>query len=118
MKHLQQAAQVLFDKKGMNLLAIDVQGVSALTDYVLIAEGSVDRHVIAMAHELIAVLKKDGERAIYVEGLETGDWVVLDYLDYMIHLFAPGWRDKYRLEELFKQGKLVDLKIQLDPTTK
>jgi len=112
-KHLQQAAQALFEKKAVNILALDVQEISELTDYILIAEGSVDRHVTAMAHDLIDVLKKEGEKPVYVEGLETGDWIVIDYLDYMVHLFMPGLRDKYRLEELFQEGKIVDLKIDL-----
>ena len=111
-KNLNTAAQTIFDKKGVNILALDVRGVSSLTDYVLIAEGSVDRHVIAIARELMQTLKEGGEKPIYVEGLEAGDWVVLDYLDYMIHLFSPGLRDKYQLEELFRDGEIVELNIE------
>jgi len=110
-QHLQTAAQAIFDKKGINILVLDVKETSELTDFVLIAEGSVDRHVSAMARDLIDSLKKDGERPLYVEGLESGDWVVIDYLNYMIHLFMPGLRDKYQLEELFRDGEIVDLKI-------
>lgn len=116
-KNLNIAAQTIFDKKGMNILALDVKGVSSLTDYVLIAEGSVDRHVIAIAKELLMVLKENGEKPIYIEGLEAGDWVVLDYLDYMIHLFMPGLRDKYQLEELFRDGEIVDLKIEINASS-
>ena len=108
------AAQTIFDKKGINILALDVKGASNLTDYVLIAEGNVDRHVIAIAREVIDVLEKQGEKPVYVEGLEAGDWVVIDYLDYMIHIFMPGLRDKYQLEELFRDGKIVDLKLKLN----
>jgi len=111
---LQIAAQSIFDKKGTNILALDVKGVSNLTDYILIAEGNVDRHVIAIAKELIEVLKSQGEKPIYTEGLQSGDWIVLDYLDYMIHLFMPGLREKYQLEQLFQKGKIIDLKIELD----
>jgi len=111
-KLLTTAAQNIFDKKGMNILAIDVRGVSTLTDYVLIAEGSVDRHVSALASSVIDELKKEGERPFLVEGMETGDWVVIDYLQYMIHLFMPGLREKYRLEELFRDGKIVDIEIK------
>lgn len=114
MENLQTAAQALYDKKGINLLALDVKNISSLTDYILIAEGSVDRHVIAMAKEVIETLKKQGERPVYVEGLATGDWVVIDYLDYMIHIFMPGLRDKYQLEEMFRDGEIVDLKIKVD----
>lgn len=114
MENLQTAAQALYDKKGINILALNVKNISSLTDYILIAEGSVDRHVIAMAKEVVETLKKQGERPIYVEGLQTGDWVVIDYLDYMIHIFMPGLRDKYQLEEMFRDGEIVDLKLKVD----
>jgi len=111
---LSSAAQAIYNKKGINILALDVHGVSNLTDYVLIAEGNVDRHVIALAHEVIEALEKQGEKPVHVEGLETGDWVVIDYLNYMIHLFMPGLRDKYRLEEIFRDGKIMDLNLNLN----
>lgn len=109
---LNTIAQAIYDKKGMNILALNVKGVSNLTDYVLIAEGNVDRHVIAIADNVIDVMKKEGERPFMVEGMDSGDWVVLDYLEYMIHLFTPGLREKYRLEELFRDGKIVELQIK------
>ena len=68
-KFLTTVAQAIYDKKGMNILAIDVRGISSLTDYVLIAEGSVDRHVTAIAHAVIDALKKVGERPFQVEGI-------------------------------------------------
>lgn len=114
MKNLHNAAQAIFDKKGVNILALDVKGASGFTDYVLIAEGNVDRHVIAIAQGVMEILEKKGEKPIYIEGLQSGDWIVIDYLDFMIHLFMPGLRDKYRLEELFQEGKVVDLKLKLD----
>lgn len=106
--------QTIFDKKGMNILALDVKGISSITDYVVIADGMVDRHVIAIAQELLHVLKEKGEKPVYVEGLQNGDWVVLDFGGYMIHLFMPGIREKYRLEELYRDGKIVNLKIETD----
>src|SRR5688572_21562037 len=57
---LNRIAQAIFDKKGMNILGLDVRGVSTLTDYVIIAEGNVDRHVVAIASAVIDVLKKEG----------------------------------------------------------
>ena len=110
---LNRIAQVIFDKKGMNILGLDVRGVSSLTDYVIIAEGSVDRHVIAIANAVIDTLKKEGVKPIHVEGLQTGDWVVIDFLDMMVHLFMPGLREKYRLEELWREGQILDLNIDI-----
>ncbi len=105
-------AQAIYDKKGFNILALDVRGVSTLTDFFLIAEGNVDKHVIALAKESVAQLKKEGEFPLHVEGLDQGDWVVIDYLEFVIHLFKPGLRDRYRLEELWREGKIVDLVLQ------
>ncbi len=108
---LNAIGQALFDKKGMNILALDVRKISTLTDYVIIAEGTVDRHVIALAHMVLDSLKKIGEPPLYVEGLKCGDWVVLDYGEIMVHLFMPGLRDRYHLEELWREGEIVDLAI-------
>lgn len=115
MKHplhsLNAIAQKLFDKKGFNILALDVTGISTLTDYFLIAEGNVDKHVIALAKEVIEMLKQEGEIPAHVEGIKDGDWVVIDYCEIVVHLFKPGLRDKYRLEELWKEGRIVDLEF-------
>jgi ribosome-associated protein len=104
-------AQTIFDKKGINILALDVRNVSTMCDYVVIAEGVVDRHVKAIAEAIEKALAEVGERPIAVEGRKEGDWIVLDYSQVMIHLFMPGMRDRYRLEELWKAGEIVDLKI-------
>ncbi|MES2345789.1 MAG: ribosome silencing factor [Chlamydiota bacterium] len=108
---LNTIAQSIFDKKGINILALDVRDISTITDFVIIAEGNVDRHVVAIAQNIQNDLKLLGEKSIYVEGLEYGDWVVLDYLNVMVHLFMPGMRDKYQLEKLWGEGKIVDLNI-------
>ncbi len=108
---LNQIAQILFDKKGVNILALDVQGISTLTDYFIIAEGNVDKHVVALAKAVVEALKKEGEMPIHVEGLDQGDWVVIDYMELVIHLFKPGIREKYRLEELWHDGEIVDLEF-------
>lgn len=114
---IRKAAQTIYDKKGINILGLDVKGVSTLTDYILIAEGAVDRHVIALAKEVIHVLdKEEDEYPCHIEGLEGGSWVVLDYFHYMIHIFTPGLRDKYQIEGLYPEGKIVDLELSIQPT--
>ena len=102
-------AKDLFDRKGFNILALDVRDISTLTDYFLIAEGNVDKHVIALARGVIEKLKKEGVTPAHIEGLDQGEWVVIDYMEIVIHLFKPGLRDKYRLEELWQEGEIVDL---------
>jgi len=99
----------------MNILALDVRGISTITDFVIIAEGSVDRHVVAIAQAVEHALEAIGERPVHMEGLDTGDWAVIDYVHVMVHIFMPGVREKYRLEELWRNGKIVDLKIAVGP---
>lgn len=108
---LNRIAQVIYDKKGMNILGLDVRGVSSMTDYVIIAEGNVDRHVAAIADAVIDVMKEEGHTPVHTEGRQLGDWVVIDFLDIMVHLFSPGLRDKYHLEDLWKDGQLLDFTI-------
>ena len=113
---LELIAQILFDKKGVNIFALDVRGSSSITDYLLIAEGNVDRHVQALASTVIEALKK--EKNIYpyvVEGKEAGDWIVVDYVNIMVHLFMPGLREKYQLEKLWPEAKIIDLHIDVGP---
>ena len=110
-KLLNIVAQAIYDKKGFNTLALDIKRLSTLTDAVIIAEGNVERHVISLAKGIMEELKERGETPAHVEGLENGDWVVLDYGDVMIHLFMPSMRRKYGLEELFRESEIIDLEI-------
>lgn len=108
-------SQVIFDKKGFNILALDVRGISSLIDYLIIAEGHVDRHVQAICNEIVIKLKKKKKRIpLHVEGIQEGDWVVIDYGDIAVHLFMPGMREKYQLEKLWKDGKIIDIKLDID----
>ncbi|HSX12389.1 MAG TPA: ribosome silencing factor [Rhabdochlamydiaceae bacterium] len=108
---LNKTAQVIYDKKGMNILCLDLRGISTITDFVVIAEGAVNRHVVAIAQAIMDELSHLNLKPVRVEGLQTGDWVVLDYVEFMVHLFMPGIRDRYQLEGLWRKGKIVELKI-------
>jgi ribosome-associated protein len=108
-------AQTIYDKKGLNILSLDVRGVSSLTDTVVIAEGLVDKHVQAIAQSIIESVAATDLRPLHTEGLQSGDWIVIDYLDIMVHLFMPGMRDKYQLESLWKEGQIIDTDINISP---
>lgn len=112
LKELNRIAQAVYDKKGFNILVLDVRKVSTMTDYFIIAEGTVDRHVKALSHAIIDELSAHGRKnPLHVEGQQEGDWIVLDYADFVIHLFVPELREKYALEELWREGHIVDVKI-------
>jgi ribosome-associated protein len=106
-------AQTIFDKKGMNILCLDMRGVSSMADFFMIAEGTVERHVSAIAQAVVDVLEKKGIKPNHVEGLKRGDWIVIDYVDIVVHLLETEVREHYGLEEIWRQGKVVSLKIDL-----
>lgn len=108
---LNRISQIIVEKKGFNLLALDVQGLSTLTDYFLIAEGHVDRHVKSIADAVIMELRKEGIRPLAIEGETDASWIVIDFGDCMVHIFAPGLRERYRLENVWQSGKLVELDL-------
>lgn len=105
-------AQTLYEKKGANILGLDIREISSLTDFFVIAEGGVDRHVKALADAIREEALKHGIHPIMSEGEEAGDWCVLDFGEVIVHLFVPLLRQKYALEELWSEGKIVDLKIE------
>jgi ribosome-associated protein len=111
-------AQIIYDKKGINIFALDVRDISSITDYVVIAEGNVDRHVSSIARAIIDQLREKGERAVHVEGQQIGDWVVIDFAGIMVHLFMPGLRERYSLEKLWEESKIVDLEIDVSTSNK
>jgi ribosome-associated protein len=107
-------AQTIFDKKGVNILALDVRGYSSISDFLIIAEGNVDRHVQALANSVIEAMKKEKHILPYiVEGKESGNWIVIDYVDIAVHLFMPGLREKYQLEKLWPKAKIVNVHIEI-----
>lgn len=108
---LNTAAQAIYDKKGFNILSLDIQEISSLTNYVIIAEGNIDRHLSAISRNVQESLSQIGYTPLYVEGERTGDWVVLDYGDIVIHLLLSDFREKYALEQLWNKAKIVDLNI-------
>src|SRR5690606_12700420 len=96
-----------------NILAIDVRGVSTVTDFFLIAEGNIERHVQSLARKVLETVEESGTPVFQMEGNTAGDWIVLDCGAVMVHLFVPELREKYALEELWQDGKIVDLEIRI-----
>lgn len=105
------ACQAIVDKKGENFVALSVQGICSITDYFIIAEGSVPRHVAGIAQHVIDVLKEKGIRPTRVEGMQEGDWVVLDYVDFIVHIFTQELREYYALEEVWKEGGVLSVSV-------
>jgi len=110
LEHIKAAVDALTDKKGENIIALDIEGVSTLTDAIVVAEGAVDRHVNALAHNVRDDLKKKFGLIPHIsEGEQTGEWVLLDYVHFIIHIFQPKTRDFYRIEQLYPEAKILEL---------
>jgi ribosome-associated protein len=105
----QRAAQVAIDNKGQDVVLLDLRGVTDMTDFFLIASGTSDTHVRALGEHIVAELKKEGFPVHHIEGLEKGRWVLLDFVDFVVHLFHPTLRNFYQLERLWADAQEVPL---------
>lgn len=106
---LERAGELAADRKAADMLVMDLRGISNATDYFLVVSGTSDMHVRAIAEHVIEELKKEGVRPSHVEGLRTGRWVLIDYIDFVIHVFHPAARDFYQLERLWGDAPTLAL---------
>lgn len=98
---LAAAGEAARELKGRDLLLLDLRGISSATDFFLLVTGTSDVHVRAIAERIMEDLREEGVRPQHVEGLRNGRWVLVDYVDFVIHVFHPAARDYYRLERLW-----------------
>jgi len=101
------AVRAAEEKKAKDVKAIDIRGLSAVTDYMIIATGSSDTNVRAIADSVREKLLEKGERPFSVEGLREGSWVLLDYVNFVVHIFHYEKRLYFGLEELWADAKPV-----------
>lgn len=98
---VRQAADLALERKGHDVLVLDLRGISTATDYFVLASGTSDVQVKAIADHVVEELKKEGVRPQHVEGLRGGRWVLIDYVDFVVHVFHPHARAFYQLETLW-----------------
>ena len=91
------------DAKAEQVVAIHLEGRSSMADGMVIASGRANRHVAAIADQLVTKLKAHGQKDIRVEGLEQGDWVLVDAGNVIVHIFRPEVRSFYNLEKLWSE---------------
>jgi ribosome-associated protein len=94
-------AQLIVDKKGENVLLLDLHRISPVADYFVLATAQSPLHSQAIADELVEKLKQEGYRVHHVEGYNQAQWILLDYLDVVVHIFLPEVRTFYGLERLW-----------------
>jgi ribosome-associated protein len=106
---LQRAIELAVDRKGQEMMLLDLRGVSNSTDYFLLINGTSDTHVRAIADHIIDELRKEGMKADHIEGLRTGRWVLIDFIDFVIHVFHPTAREFYQLERLWGDAPTIPI---------
>jgi len=97
------------DKKALDLLALDVSGISDVADVFLIASGTSRQQVQAIIGAMEDALRKAGEISYHIEGYENAGWVLLDAGDIVVHVFQPETREHYGLERLWGDASAFDL---------
>lgn len=111
MRQLKLVRESLADSKAEDAVFIDIAGKSALADYMVVASGRSNRHVAAVCDRLISELKDAGFAAPRVEGLATGDWVLIDAGDVIVHVFRPEIREFYNIEKMWQTPEIEDEKL-------
>jgi ribosome-associated protein len=103
------ALQAAGDKKALDLVVLDLREIASFTDYFVITSGANERQVQAISDEVLERLKKSGSPAARVEGRKTAEWILLDYGDFIVHVFADKARKFYDLERLWRESTRLEL---------
>lgn len=98
---VRQAARAALERKAIDVVVLDVQGVSSVADYFLVCSGRSTPHLEAIADAIRTGLKGDGVRPLHAEGQPDSGWVLLDYGDVLVHVFLEDTRAYYALERLW-----------------
>src|SRR5215211_8849407 len=97
------------EKKALEPVVLDLREIASFTDYFVIVSGGNERQVQAISDEVYETLKKTGSPAARVEGYKTAEWILLDYGDFVVHVFEQKARQFYDLERLWRESKRVEL---------
>jgi ribosome-associated protein len=105
---LKVAVKAVDDKKASDLVVLDISGIASFADYFLLCSGDSSRQIQAIADEVEERLRAEGLRPTHVEGYRNAEWVLMDYVDLVVHIFSRKARAYYDLERLWRDGKRID----------
>ena len=97
--------EAALDKKALDVVVIDLNDVCSFTDNFVICTGTSTRHNQTIAEGIDERLRKIGARPLHIEGHKEGEWILLDYIDFVVHIFTAKSREFYDLERLWRAGK-------------
>jgi ribosome-associated protein len=106
---IDQAITAAEDKQAVEIVVLDLRKAAGFTDYFLICSGTNRRQVHAIADGVIDALAAKGVKPTFVEGYETSEWILLDYFDFIVHVFAPETRVFYDLERLWGNADRIEV---------
>ena len=101
LEQAKETAKILSEKKGLDIKVIEISDVSVIADYMVIATGNSSTHVKALADEVEEQLDNMGVSVSHVEGYRSNSWILLDYIDIIVHVFSNEAREYYDLERLW-----------------
>ena len=99
--------EILADRKAADIVLLDIHALASFADYFVICSGTGERHLQALADAVSETLGHDGTRPADVEGTQHSGWILMDYADVIVHIFASETRDYYRLERLWAQAPTI-----------
>jgi ribosome-associated protein len=103
------AARAAGEKKATEIVALDLREVASFTEYFVICTGANTRQVQAISNSVEDELRRAGKRPLHIEGYSTGEWILLDYGDFIMHVFSNSSRRFYDLERLWRDAGPVKL---------
>ena len=112
-ERIRMALSAASEKKAINSVVLDLREIASFTDYFMITSGTNERQVQAISDEVVETLKKAGTPAARVEGYKTAEWILLDYGDFVVHVFNEKARKFYDLERLWRESQRVELPPEL-----
>src|SRR6267154_1216059 len=108
-ERIRRTLNAAWEKKALDLTVLDLRDIASFTDFFVIATGTNRRQVQAISDEVVDQLKRHGTRAARVEGYQTAEWILVDYGDFVVHVFDEKARRFYDLERLWREAKRIDV---------
>ena len=110
---IRSALHAAAEKKAIDLTVLDLRGVATFTDYFIIATGANKRQMQAIVDGIVEHLKRRGSPAARVEGYQAAEWILIDYGDFIVHVFDEKSRKFYDLEYLWREAKRLNMSPEL-----